>query len=191
MGKLKLQMQLSVDGYVAGPNGEMDFMVWNWGDDIKNFVSNLTDSVDRIVMGRKLAQGFIPYWQDVASKPDDPQFEFGKKMVSIPKIVFTKTLDSSGSEVAGWKNTSVSKQSLTDKINELKKADGKDIVAYGGSNFASELIGKNLIDEYYLFINPAARGTGMTIFKDHFKLALVDAKKFDCGIVLLNYKPLN
>ena len=61
MRKVKLQMQVSVDGFVAGPNGEMDWMAWNWDDELKKHVTDLTEPVDCIIMGRKLAQGFIPY----------------------------------------------------------------------------------------------------------------------------------
>mgnify|MGYP002633797651 CR=1 FL=1 len=63
MRKLKLQIQLSIDGYIAGPNGEMDWMIWNWDDELKNFVTEITESTDTIVLGRKLAQGFIPNWE--------------------------------------------------------------------------------------------------------------------------------
>ena len=92
--KLKLQVQISIDGYIAGPNGEMDFMTWNWGDDIKNYVTELTNSVDTIILGRKLAQGFIPHWLAATEDPKSPEFEFAKKMTEPRKIIFTRTLKS-------------------------------------------------------------------------------------------------
>ena len=61
MRTLKLQMQISVDGFVAGPNGELDWMEWNWDDEIKNYVNELTDSVDTILLGRKMTEGFISH----------------------------------------------------------------------------------------------------------------------------------
>src|ERR1017187_5763074 len=129
MRKVKLQMQVSVDGFVAGPNGEMDWMAWNWDDELKKHVTDLTEPVDCIIMGRKLAQGFIPYWADVAAKPDDPQYLFGMKMHATPKVVFTKTLEKSE-----WANAVLAKGNLADEINNLKKQDGKDIIVYGGAN---------------------------------------------------------
>ena len=90
MRKLKLQVQISIDGFVAGPNGEMDWMVWDWDDSIKKYVSDLTATVDCIVMGRNLALGFIPYWENVASNSDDPQYPFGKIMTDTSKVVFTR-----------------------------------------------------------------------------------------------------
>src|SRR3990170_7462327 len=89
--KLKLQVQMSVDGFIAGPNGEMDFMVWNWDDQLKNYVATLTDPVDCILLGRKLAEGFIPYWSGVAANPEDPQHTAGIKFTETGKVVFTKT----------------------------------------------------------------------------------------------------
>ena len=80
---------MSLDGYIAGINGEMDWMEWNWDDELKNYVKEITEPVDCIVLGRKLAQGFIPYW---ASNPEQ---EGADKMNNTPKVVFTKTLDKS------------------------------------------------------------------------------------------------
>jgi len=113
MRKLKLQVQLSVDGFIAGPNGEMDWITWNWSDDIKKYVTALTDSVDTIFLGRKLAEGFIPHWQSVVSNPNNPEHAFGNEMIDRPKFVFSKTLSNSL-----WDNTTV----ITgDSANEIKK----------------------------------------------------------------------
>jgi dihydrofolate reductase len=62
MRKLKLQVQMTVDGFIAGPNGEMDWLTFNWDNELKEYVGALTEPVDSIVLGRKLAQGFIPHW---------------------------------------------------------------------------------------------------------------------------------
>lgn len=189
MRKVKLQMQMSVDGFVAGPNGELDWMFFNWDDVLKDYVTELTDSVDTIVMGRNLAEGFIPYWKNVASNPDDIQFDFGKKMTDKPKIVFTKTLDKSK-----WDNTTLAKD-IEQDITELKKfrnGGNKDIIAYGGARFVSGLIDHDLIDEYHLFINPVILGRGMSIFKDlqeKTKLELIKTTISKSGIVVLCYQP--
>ncbi len=187
MRKLKLQVQMTVDGYIAGPNGEMDFMVWNWDDKLKQYTQAITEPVDCIILGRKLAEGFIPHWAGVAANPDDPEFTAGKKFTDTPKVVFTKTLDKSE-----WANTVLAKGDLVDEITQLKKQDGQDIIAYGGATFVSALIKHGLIDEFHLFINPAAIGNGMAIFKEldrQQNLTLVKSRSFDCGIVVLNYEP--
>lgn len=187
MRKLKLQVQMTVDGYISGPNGEMDFMVWNWDDELRDYVTDLTEPVDCIVLGRKLAQGFIPHWAAVAADPGHPEFTAGQKFTNTHKVVFTKTLDRSE-----WGNTVLAKGDLVDEITQLKKQDGEDIIAYGGASFVSALVKHGLIDEFHLFINPAAIGSGRTIFKElkaKQDLRLVRARSFDCGIVILNYAP--
>ena len=187
MRKLKLQVQMSVDGFIAGPNGEMDFMVWNWDEELNNYVNEITEPVDCIVLGRKLAEGFIPYWANVAADPNHPEFTAGKKFTETRKVVFTKTLDKCKGE-----NTVLAKGDLVEEISSLKNHEGKDIIAYGGATFVSALIKEGLIDEFHLFINPGAIGYGMPIFtgldnRQDFKL--IKAKAFDCGIVVLNYEP--
>lgn len=187
MRKLKLQMQLSLDGFVAGPNGEMDWMVFNWDDKLKDYVIRLSESFDTVVLGRKLAEGFIPYWTSVAEDASNPEQDAGKLFRDTPKIVFTKTLDSSP-----WDNTSLAKGDISDEIQSLKSKTGKDIIAYGGANFVSSLIKNDLIDEYHLFFNPAAIGSGLTIFSDlsdRKELNLVHATQFDCGITVIQYEP--
>jgi dihydrofolate reductase len=178
---------MTVDGYVAGPNGEMDWMIFNWDDALKQYVAQLTDPVDCIVLGRKLAEGFIPYWGSVAANPDDPQHLAGKKFTDTHKVVFTRTLEQSA-----WNNTVLAKDDLAQEIRKLKNQEGNDIIAYGGATFVSALIKQGLVDEFHLFINPAVIGKGMTIFNDldsKQDLALVKATPFDCGIVVLHYEP--
>jgi len=186
--KLKLQVQMSIDGYIAGPNGEMDWLVWNWDDDLKEYINKLTESIDTILLGRKMTDGFISYWSDVTAKPDHPEYTFGKKMIEIPKVVFTTTLNKSG-----WVNTEIATGDLAVEINKLKRQEGKkDIIVYGGASFDSSLIKAGLIDEFYLFVNPAAIGNGMTIFKDlneMQKFTVVKSIAFECGIILLHYEP--
>lgn len=187
MRKLKLQVQMSVDGYIAGPNGEMDFMVWDWDDELKQYVTDITEPVDCIVLGRRLAEGFIPHWAAVAADPDHPEFAAGRKFTDTPKVVFSKTLHR-----PKWDNTVLAKGDLAGEITNLKRQVGKDIIAYGGATFVSALIKQGLIDEFHLFINPAALGSGMAIFKEldaKQNLALVKSTPFDCGIVVLHYQP--
>lgn len=190
MRKLKLQVQISVDGFIAGPSGEMDWMVWNWDDPLKDYVRALTDSVDTIVLGRKLAQEFIPYWEKVAMDERNPEQEFGKLMSKYRRLVFSRTLPKN----VHWKNAEITSGDLGAVIAKLKEEDGKDIIAYGGSSFVSSLIKQALIDEYYLFVNPAVLGRGLSIFQSveqRLDLKLVECSSFDCGIGLLHYRKGN
>ncbi|MFN8357589.1 MAG: dihydrofolate reductase family protein [Spirosomataceae bacterium] len=183
MRTLKLQVQLSVDGYIAGPNGEMDWLVWNWDDALKAYVGALTEPVDTILLGRKLAEGFIPAWDAYLNSPEP--VDGAQKMVETPKVVFTKTITESP-----WENVAVANGELVAEITALKQQTGGDLIAYGGGTFVSSLIEAGLIDEYHLFVNPVALGQGMPIFKSLAQqqpLTLVKATAFACGIVVLHY----
>jgi dihydrofolate reductase len=185
MRKLKLQMQVSVDGFVGREDGGLDWMTWNWDDGLKNYVHDLHMPVDCILLGRKMTDGFINAWTKMAKDPATSDW-FSNKMVDTPKVVFTKTLEKSE-----WENTVLAKGNLADEINFLKKQSGKDIIVYGGSTFVTSLIKENLIDEYFLFVNPAAIGKGFTIFtgvENKLDLKLTESKAFDCGIVVLRYE---
>ncbi|MXN92882.1 dihydrofolate reductase [Flavobacterium sp. Sd200] len=179
MRKLKLQVQVSIDGFIAGPNGEMDWMVWNWDDKLKDYVTGLIKDTDCIVLGRKLAEGFIPYW---AANPEQEGAEF---MNDTHKVVFSKTL-----EKHDWQNTELANGDLKEEILQLKQQPGRDIIAYGGAGFVSALIKEGLIDEYHLFINPTAIGSGLPIFKElnsMLQLKLLQTTGFECGVVVLSY----
>lgn len=186
MRKLKLQVQISVDGYVAGPDGSMDWMVWNWDEDLNRYVDDLTDSIDTILLGRKMAAGFIDHWSHVAGDPSDPEYTDGQKMMAARKIVYSKTV-----QQPIWKDMEVVSTDLVEDVAQRKEQDGKDMIVYGGASLVSALIGHGLIDDFYLFVNPALVGGGLSIFDqvpDVQKLALIESRAFECGIVLLHYE---
>lgn len=176
---------MTIDGYVAGPNGELDWMAGDWDDELKEYVTDLTEPVDCIVLGRNLAEGFIPHWANVAADPEHPEHSAGKKFTDTGKVVFSRTLDKTK-----WDNTALASGDLTDEINNLKNQVGGDIIAYGGADFVSSLIKQQLIDEYFLFINPVALGEGMSIFRGtngKKGFVLEESRAFPCGIALIRY----
>jgi dihydrofolate reductase len=185
MRKLKLQMQMTINGYVAGPNGESTWMTWNPDAEFIAFLNSLIDSSDTLLIGRKMNDGFLKFWENtVNTNPDHP---FAKKIVDIPKVVFSKTLDKST-----WNNTTLAKGDLADEIANLKNQKGKDILVFGGAGFVSSLIKEGLIDEYHLIINPTAIGSGMTIFNSLDsvkKFTPIQAKLYPGGKTVLSFKP--
>jgi dihydrofolate reductase len=184
MRKLKLQAQMTADGYVAGPQGQLDWMTFDLDEKLLAFITHLTDTSDTILLGRKMTDGFINYWEPVASKPNSPEYEFAQKMVNMPKIVFSKTLH----KVEG-KNVRVENGPIVDTVNRLKNQSGKDIVVYGGATFVSSLIENRLIDELNLFVNPVAIGKGLQIFSQRTALTLIGSQAYSCGVVVNTYKP--
>ena len=182
MRKLKLQMQVTVDGYVAGPEGELDWMTVDMGAAVMALINDLTDTSDTILLGRKMTDEFIKYWERAASQKDSPEHEFAQKMVGLPKVVFSKTLQ----HVDG-KNVRVENGDVLDAVKQLKSRAGKDIVVYGGATFVSSLIGHGLIDELHFFVNPVAIGRGMQIFKGRKPLKLATSTAYPSGIVVNTY----
>jgi dihydrofolate reductase len=186
MRKLKLQVQMTVDGFISGQNGAMDWMCFPWTEDIIKYVNTITEPVDTIVLGRKLAEGFIPHWESVAQDPKHPEYDGGLKFTSTPKVVFSKTIRQSV-----WNNTHVANGNVVEEITKLKKQPGKDIIVYGGGTFVTSLINEGLIDEFHLFINQTAIGKGMTIFaglEKNLNLRLKTTQQFDCGISMTCYE---
>lgn len=187
MRKLKLQVQTSADGFVCGPNSEMDWMTWNWDEGLMKYVTELTEPVDTILLGRKLAEGFIPHWMNAAKTPE--QNPGSEKLNSTPKVLFSTTMTQEDVDSRNWERTRHAVKELKDEVNDLKSRPGGDLIAYGGANFVSSLINEGLIDEYHLFVNPAAIGEGKRIFTGHTPLKLEQSSAFDCGIVVLKYVP--
>jgi dihydrofolate reductase len=164
MRKLKLQVQMTIDGFVAGPNGELDWM-WIPGERdeaVYNKVIELADTCDTILLGRKMTPEFIDHWENVVDNlPGSPEHSLAQRMVNMHKIAFSRTQTA----IKG-RNLKVENGDLVAAVQALKKEQGKDIMVYGGANFVSSLISHNLIDEYYIFSNPVTIGAGLSIFKE-------------------------
>jgi dihydrofolate reductase len=188
MRKIKLQMQITLDGFVGGPNGELDWMVWEWDDVLKEYVTELTNSADTILLGRKTGEGMSVYWPTVARNPESNKEDLftADKLNNTPKIVFSKTRTA-----IDWTNVKMA-TGIVEEVKQLKQQQGKDILMYGGAGIVSAFIKENLIDEYHLFVNPVAIGNGMPIFnslEDKLKLKLVQTTSSSVGIVVLCYVP--
>jgi dihydrofolate reductase len=187
MRKLKLQMQITVDGFVAGPNGENDWVFVPGVQDPAALQSTIdvAASCDTILAGRKLIGGFINHWGNVAkNEPENPWNPFAKLMVRHRKIIFSHTETSLPGD-----DLEVENGDLATVVNALKKQSGKDILVYGGVGFASSLISLNLVDEYYFVVNPVALGSGMTIFKERKALKLESTTAYTNGKLLNKYVP--
>ena len=184
MRKLKLQVQMTIDGFVGGPNGESDW-VFASGPDEASFrkVIELAESCDTILLGRKMTEEFIAHWENVVdNQPDSTEQPLAQLMVNMRKIVFSRAQ----TDVKG-RNLEVENEDLATIVQALKKEQGKDIMVYGGANFASSLISQNLVDEYFIFICPVAIGEGLSIFKEKKMLKLESSTAYQHGKVLNKY----
>jgi dihydrofolate reductase len=192
MRTLKLEMQVSADGFAADAQAGTDWMVWNWApqwrwdEPLRQYHNALTTASDCILLSRMMAEeGFHSHWEEVARNSPDPQCAFADPITQMRKIVFSRTLAESR-----WPRTELARGSLPEVVNALKREPGKDILVYGGPTFASALLDAELIDELHLFINPAVLGRGRPMFKGlqrHQSLRLQAATAFDCGVAVLRY----
>ena len=178
---------MSLDGFIAGLNGEADWVFMNGPDEGGlQKVIELADSCDTILLGRKMTPGFIAHWENVAdNQPDSPQQYLAQRMVNMRKIMFSRTQ----TDIKG-RNLEVENGDLANAVQTLKEQPGKDIIVYGGAGFVSSLISQNLIDEYFVIINPVAIGRGMPIFEEQKALKLESSIIFKTGKVLNKYLPL-
>lgn len=182
MGRLKLQMQVTVDG--MNPEGENKELPL---DEVREYSLELLRGAETIILGRRTAIDFIPSWDRTAKQPTDPWHEVGKLISDARKVVFSQADD-----LPDWKNTMVEHGGLADAVRRLKHEAMADIIVYGGVSFVAALVSLHLIDEFHLFVNPVAQGNGRSIFSaldDPQRLELRKAMPLKGGIVLLNYEP--
>ena len=178
---------LSLDGFFAGPNGEID---WHTVDEEFNqYAIDLLNTVDTILFGRKTYQLFESYWPAAATNPSTSKsdLEIARDINNMTKIVFSRTLDR-----VEWKNARLLKEIIPEVVDEMKQQPGKDIVIYGSGSIVSLLMNLGLIDEYRIIVNPVILGNGKPLFKglrDRLNLKLLRTKTFSSGNVLLCYQP--
>jgi dihydrofolate reductase len=183
MRKIIVSNYVTLDGFFAGPNGEIDWFVWD--EETAEYSKGLLSSIDTILFGRVTYELMAGYWPTASPPAEDPVII--DAMNNLPKIVFSRTL-----EKADWKNSRLVKGITAEEILILKQQHGKDMVIYGSGSIVSTLAQLGLIDEYRLFVNPVVLGSGKPLFKDtkdKLTLKLLKTKKFHCGVVLLHHLP--
>ncbi len=178
-------MHISLDGFVAGPNGEMNWIKVN--EEIFSYVGKRISESDTALYGRVTYQMMENYWPTAADKPTASKhdIEHSKWYSKVHKVVLSKTMKD-----AGLTNTTIISDNLSDRINEIKQQEGKEILLFGSPTATHSLIQQNLIDGYWLFVNPIILGRGIPLFtgiNDKIKLELLNTQQFTCGVTELNY----
>jgi dihydrofolate reductase len=182
----------SLDGAIAGPQGELD---WETRDPevAAYLIPELLGTVDTMLFGRGLYQGFAETWPGIASNPSMPKelVEFARWIESSPKVVFSNTLGATS-----WKNSRIvpapDDGAISDEIARLRREPGGDMVVFGGARFAQTLVRLGLVDEYRLKLQPMALGDGTPLFRDlpeRRPLELLKSRAFASGVVVLHYRP--
>jgi dihydrofolate reductase len=175
---------VTLDGFFEGPNGEIDWH--NADEEFNEFAVDQVKSADGLIFGRVTYELMASYWPTPAAQADDPMV--AEKMNTMPKIVFSRTLDK-----VEWNNTRLVKGDAVKEISQLKQEPGKDLLIFGSADLASSLTKHSLIDEYRIMVNPVVLGKGKPLFKDvkeKLNLRLLKTKTFGNGNVLLYYEPI-
>jgi dihydrofolate reductase len=185
MRKIISFMHISLDGFVAGPNGEMDWIKVD--EEIFDYVGKRISESDTALYGRVTYQMMENYWPTAGEKPAATRhdIEHSKWYIKAHKIVLSKTL-----KEEDLTNTKIISDNLRDRINEIKQQEGEEILLFGSPAATHSLIQLNLIDGYWLFVNPIILGQGIPLFvniKDKIKLKLLTTRQFTCGVTELNY----
>lgn len=179
-------MHVSLDGFVAGPNGEMDWILID--EQMFEFVNERTNQSDAALYGRKTWQMMDGYWPTAGDKPNASKHDrhHSAWYNKIEKIVMSKTVKSDPS-----KKVRVIGSDLGREISEIKNAKGQEILIFGSPTASHALARLGMIDGYWLFINPILLGKGIPLFdgqKEMTKMNLVTTHKFDNGVICLSYE---
>jgi dihydrofolate reductase len=182
MRKLIYSMTVSLDGFIAGPGGNID---WSAPDEeLHQFHNDQVRELGAHLLGRRLYETMV-YWETADQDPSASEvtLDFARIWQALPKVVFSSTLD----QVEG--NTRLATAGVVEEVARLKDEPGGDL-AVGGAGLAAELIERDLIDDYRLFVSPVILGAGTPYFparEQRIALELLETRTFNRGIVYLHY----
>jgi dihydrofolate reductase len=185
MRKLIYSMGVSLDGFIAGPGGEID---WSAPDEeLHRFHNQQTREMGAHLCGRRLYEVMV-YWETADENPSAPEYEleFARIWKDLPKIVFSRTLE----KVEG--NARLVRDGVAEEVAKLKEQPGKDL-AVGGAGLASTCVKLGLVDEYRLFVSPVVLGGGTPFFPaldERIDLELVETQTFGSRVVYVRYRRL-
>jgi uncharacterized protein YndB with AHSA1/START domain/dihydrofolate reductase len=181
-------VDMSLDGFMSGPNGELDWASASMDDEIWSDVRALLERVDAALFGRVTYHLFERYWPAVPANPASPKsdLEFARWIEATPKHVASKTLPG-----LAWKNSFLLDQDLLSAIGKLKGQPGKNLLLFGSGNLASRLLAANLIDEVHLRFHPVILGRGRPLFEDAmkpFRWTTLASKQLRSGVIRVIYR---
>ncbi len=189
MRKVVSFMHISLDGFVTNAKGEMSWI--NIDQEMFDFAKERTLAADIALYGRVTYELMEAYWPTAADQPNATthDIEHSAWYKSVLKLVPSRTMKDPVP-----KNTRIISENLTDEIRKLKKEDGKEIIMFGSPSIVNELMAENLIDDYWLFVNPILLGGGNSLFKPFDQsiiLKLISSQVFPSGVVCLHYETKN
>jgi dihydrofolate reductase len=175
MRKVVLGMNITLDGYAAGPGGELDWMFPGIDEELNTAIVKALSEIDTFLMGRITYEGMASHWPNA----DD---QIARLMNAAEKVVFSTELLS-----VDWERSRLATSNLVEEIARLKQQPGQTIGIAGGPQFAQAVIEARLIDEYRLTIHPVVLTDGKPLFNEPQRLKLTDAQQFNTGAVVHTY----
>lgn len=177
-------MHVTLDGFVAGPNGEMNWI--NVGEELFDYAGRETAAANTALYGRVTYDMMQGYWPTAADGPNPSKhdIEHSGWYNSVTKVVVSKTLK--GKELD---KTKIISENVAEQIQELKEGEGANIVVFGSPSIGHLLMQHNLIDDYWLFVNPVVLGEGIPLFAgSRLQLKLVSSERLASGVLALHYE---
>ena len=189
MGKIGVLIHVSLDGYLAGPADEIDWIKVD--AEVYNYTNTVCFNCDTVIFGRKTFGFMETYWPTAGDKPDASKhdIEHSRWINNASKLVFSKSLQKSE-----WKNTKFIPTIDSAEIINLKKESAKNLIIIGSASIIHAFIEKNLIDTLYITVNPIILGNGVPLFEKFEKPLLLELKnviQFHNGVVGLQYDVKN
>jgi dihydrofolate reductase len=190
MRKISVFNFISLDGYYAGPGGDISWAKARQGDEQdqeeNDFGRKGVGAGNILLFGRITYEMMAGYWPSPAAMKNSPEMAEG--MNKAEKIVFSRTL-----KKTTWNNSRVAGGEMVEAIRKLRREPGKDMTVLGSGSIVTQLAQEGLIDEYQLMIHPVVLGKGSSIFggiSGHLNLDLTGTRSFPSGVVLLSYRPV-
>ena len=183
MRRVILSNLVSLDGFMSGPNGEIDWFTGIADNEFESYAVDLIGSIDTMLFGRVTYELMASYWPSAKPETDDPRII--DAMNDTRKVVFSKTLDK-----VTWKNSRLVRGDAAEETAKLKQQPGGDMVIYGSGEIVSALAKRGLIDDYRIFVAPIVLGRGKPLFnglESSFRLKLLETRPFRSGLVALRY----
>lgn len=192
MRKVILSTNVTLDGFMSGPNGELDWHFQHWNDEMENYFSEQIKSIDTILFGRVTYAVMTKYWSamehDFSGRKKD--IAFAEWMMNTDKVVFSKTLSA-----LHWNHSKLVSENIPGEIQDLKQKEGKDMILWGGVRIVHTFLQLDLIDEYMIWIAPVMLGVGIPLFSyitnayhhHPINLKMISTTAFSNGVILMRY----